>query len=201
MTRPLAVRNDQLRTLREQDVARGVTSRLDDRLGFGVTEQPAAERDQRAQSFLRAADDRHRRRRDQIGQRRVAASSERSVDRRAHCFEIERLGERALHAERARHLAHFALVIGSGTEDHRGVRGPIVLAQPADQLVAVHPWHDDVGDQQVRLLGAQQVQCFHAVGRFEQAVLAAFEQQQQQLTRFRIVFRDENLAAHAFQKS
>ena len=81
------------------------------------------------------------------------------------------------------------------------LRGAIVLAQPTDQLVAVHPWHDDVRDQQVGLLGAQQVQRFHAVGRFQQAVLAAFEQQQQQLTRFRIVFRDENLAAHAFQKS
>ncbi len=77
------------------------------------------------------------------------------------------------------------------------MRGPIVLAQAPDQLVAVHPGHDDIGDQQVRLLGAQQVERFHAVSRFEQAVFAPFEQQQQQLTRFRIIFRDENLAAHA----
>ena len=88
-------------------------------------------------------------------------------------------------------------MIGGGAEDHRGVRRAVVFAQPAHELVAVHARHDDIGDQQIGLLGAQQVERFHAVGCFEQAVLAAFQQQQQQLPRFRIVFCDENLAAHA----
>ncbi len=68
VTRSFAVRNDQLCALREQDVASRVTRRLDDRLGLGVTEQPAAERDQRAQSFLRPAEDRDCGRRNGIGQ-------------------------------------------------------------------------------------------------------------------------------------
>jgi hypothetical protein len=174
VTRTFVVGEHELRALREQNVAGCMTGRFDDRFGLGVTEQAPAECDQRAQPFLRVADDLHCWRRDRVGERR--ACGERGIDDRAHGLVIERLGQRALHAERARHLAYFALVVGRRTEDDGGVRRAIVLAQPADELVAVHARHDDIGDQEVGLLGAQQVQRFHAVGCFEQAVVAASEQ-------------------------
>jgi len=189
---------EHLRALREQNFAGGAARTGGNTRHVGLGEQPATERHHRVQALLRFV---QASRRVGIGNVRLArcgrqARCERIGHDAPHQIVIVRLGQGAHDAQLARHLAHFAFVIRGRTEDNGKVGRALLLAHLADELVAVHARHDDVGDQQIGPLTAQHLVGFDAVGRREHVVARA-EHEPQQLACFGIIFGDENRSGHA----
>ncbi|MNM31227.1 hypothetical protein D3C81_417990 [compost metagenome] len=98
------------------------------------------------------------------------------VDRARDDIGIGRLGQHPAHAAGLRQQGRFFFAVGGRVEDdgHVGQRGVFMHAR--DELVAIHVRHEDVGDDQVRPLGAHDVERIGAVGRFQQAVAAVAQQ-------------------------
>jgi hypothetical protein len=53
--------------------------------------------------------------------------------------------------------------LGRDEEDGK-VGRPNILAQPLQHLPAVHPWHKDVQQHEVRRIAAYRLQCLFAIG-------------------------------------
>ena len=70
----------------------------------------------------------------------------------------------------------FALQVIGGIEDHRPARQLRVLAQPADELIAIHCGHEYIADNEVRLFAGGDRQTLHAVRRLKHAVPVVTEQ-------------------------
>ncbi len=70
----------------------------------------------------------------------------------------------------ARQLCRVALVVFGGEEDDQGLRGARLDAQTADELVAVHRGHHEIGDDELGILGTGQLQGLLAIAGFDDGV-------------------------------
>ena len=111
-----------------------------------------------------------RRRRGRRGRR--WRQSQRLVHREENGVGVGRLGKQMKYAAGLGQRLSLGLVISRREENDRRAGNGRFAPQLPRELIAVHRRHENVRDDQVRLLLSNQLQGLGAVGRFEQPVTA-----------------------------
>src|ERR1700730_14822589 len=67
---------------------------------------------------------------------------------------FRRLGDHAGNSAGARQHLRFTLMVVRRAKDNRGLRDDRVCTELPNQLISVHGWHEDIGDDQVGMLSS-----------------------------------------------
>ncbi|HLC13915.1 MAG TPA: hypothetical protein VJK31_11715 [Chthoniobacterales bacterium] len=67
-----------------------------------------------------------------------------------------------------------------------------ILPQLLDKLIAIHPGHEHIGDNQVRLFFADQLQRFFSAGGFDQAIVAGLQRRHEQCPVVFVIVNNDN---------
>src|SRR6266702_2359025 len=98
-----------------------------------------------------------------------------------YLFRLGWLNKHVAHATGFGQGACFPLMVAGGEKDHCGAGDCWIVAQLADELIAVHHRHEHIGDHQVRVLRADLRQCIRTIRGLQQEMSAVAQESGKEL--------------------